>query len=57
MKAERLDLQTALLYRNLSQGIKDSWKYKWDGMRGGFIGGFVGLVPGIGGNIVDWFRL
>ena len=24
-------------------------------MRGGFIGGFIGLIPGIGGNIADWF--
>ena len=36
------------------QGFKDSWKHKWDGLRGGIIGAFIGLVPGLGGNIADW---
>jgi len=36
------------------QGCKDSWTYKWDGLRGGFIGALVGIIPGIGGNIADW---
>ena len=55
MKAERIYLDNAVIKSQLIQGIKDSWKYKWDGLRGGFIGGFVGLIPGIGGNIADWF--
>ena len=36
------------------QGFKDSWIYKWDGLRGGFVGAIVGVIPGIGGNIADW---
>lgn len=36
------------------QGFVDSWKHKWDGLRGGFIGAIVGLIPGLGGNIADW---
>lgn len=36
------------------QGFKDSWKYKWDGIRGGFIGAIIGAIPGIGGNVADW---
>ena len=55
MKAEKIYLDSAKIKSQLVQGIKDSWKYKWDGLRGGFIGGFVGLIPGIGGNIADWF--
>lgn len=55
MKAEKIYLDNAKIKSQLIQGIKDSWKYKWDGLRGGFIGGFIGLVPGIGGNIADWF--
>ena len=55
MKAEKIFLDNAVIKSQLIQGIKDSWKYKWDGLRGGFIGGFVGLIPGIGGNIADWF--
>jgi len=55
MKAQKIQLTKGVIRGQLIQGIKDSWKYKWDGLRGGLIGGFVGLVPGIGGNIADWF--
>jgi len=55
MKSEKIYLDSKKIKSQLIQGIKDSWKYKWDGLRGGFIGGFIGLVPGIGGNIADWF--
>lgn len=55
MKAQKISLTKGVIRGQLIQGIKDSWQYKWDGLRGGFIGGFVGLVPGIGGNIADWF--
>lgn len=55
MKAEKITLDNAKIKSQLWEGVKDSWKYKWDGLRGGFIGGFVGLIPGIGGNIADWF--
>ena len=36
------------------QGIKDSWRYRWDSLRGGAIGAVVGLLPGLGGAISDW---
>lgn len=55
MKAQKISLTNGVIVGQLWQGIKDSWKYKWDGLRGGFIGGFIGLIPGIGGNIADWF--
>tara|TARA_R110000796_G_scaffold60233_7_gene139167 strand:- start:2597 stop:4036 length:1440 start_codon:yes stop_codon:yes gene_type:complete len=55
MRAERIYLDNTEIKSQLLQGIKDSWRYKWDGLRGGFIGGFIGLIPGIGGNIADWF--
>lgn len=55
MKAQKIHLDDSKIRFQLIQGIKDSWQYKWDGLRGGFIGGFVGLIPGIGGNIADWF--
>jgi|TARA_B110000259_G_scaffold12740_1_gene13591 TctA family transporter len=35
-------------------GIKATWKYKWDALRGGAIGAFVGFLPGIGGGVADW---
>lgn len=41
-------------WSQIGQGFLDSWKHKWDGLRGGVIGAFVGLVPGLGGNIADW---
>jgi putative tricarboxylic transport membrane protein len=55
MKAETIYLDNKKIKSQLWQGIKDSWQYRWDGLRGGFIGGFIGLIPGIGGNIADWF--
>lgn len=55
MKTHRVYLDKHDIKQQLIQGIKDSWHYKWDGLRGGFIGGFIGLIPGIGGNIADWF--
>jgi putative tricarboxylic transport membrane protein len=55
MKPEKVYLDNREIRSQLIQGVKDSWKYKWDGLRGGFIGGFIGLIPGIGGNIADWF--
>lgn len=55
MKAEKITLSNGVIVSQLIQGVKDTWKYKWDGLRGGFIGGFIGLIPGIGGAIADWF--
>ena len=45
MKAEKIQLTDGVIVSQLIQGIKDSWKYKWDGLRGGFIGAFIGLIP------------
>lgn len=55
MKAEKIQLTNGVIVSQLIDGIKDTWRWKWDGLRGGLIGGFVGLVPGIGGAIADWF--
>lgn len=55
IKADRIYLDNRKIKTQLWQGIKDSWKYRWDGLRGGVIGGFIGLIPGIGGAIADWF--
>ena len=55
MKAQNIKLTNGIIWSQLIDGVKDTWKWKWDGLRGGLIGGFVGLVPGIGGNIADWF--
>lgn len=55
MKSEKITLDREQIKSQLVQGVKDTWRYKWDGLRGGFIGGFVGLIPGIGGAIADWF--
>lgn len=55
MSTERIYLDNKTIKTQLWQGVKDTWRYKWDGLRGGFIGGFIGLIPGIGGAIADWF--
>ena len=55
MKSEKIHLDNKEIRSQLLQGVKDTWKYRWDGLRGGFIGAFVGLIPGIGGAIADWF--
>lgn len=42
-------------YKNqILKGIKDSFNYYKDGLRGGAIGAIIGLLPGIGGNVADW---
>lgn len=53
-KVESVKVSTQTVWRQIRQGVVDSWKYKWDGIRGGAIGAFVGILPGIGGNIADW---
>ena len=54
-KMQPVRLENKNIASQLRQGIKDSWIYKYDGLRGGLIGGFIGLIPGIGGQIADWF--
>ena len=41
-------------WRQVWEGIVDSWRYKWLGFRGGVVGAVVGALPGLGGNIADW---
>lgn len=53
-KAVTVHVKTADIWRQIKQGVVDSWKYKWDGLRGGAIGAFIGILPGIGGSIADW---
>lgn len=53
-KIETVKLNKHLVNGQIKQGIIDSWRYKWDGLRGGAIGAMVGILPGIGGNIADW---
>ena len=53
-KIEMLYIRTDMIWKQIRRGIKDSWTHRWDGLRGGAIGAFIGLLPGVGGNIVDW---
>lgn len=53
-KADAIHVRTADIWKQIRQGVVDSWKYKWDGIRGGAIGAFIGILPGIGGSIADW---
>lgn len=53
-KVETIKINKQEIRRQMWQGVRDSWKMKWDGLRGGAIGGVIGLLPGIGGNIADW---
>ena len=47
-------INTSQTWKQIAQGAKDSWRYKWDGVRGGLVGAFIGAVPGIGGSVADW---
>jgi TctA family transporter len=53
-KAETIHVRTSDIWKQIKQGIADSWTYRWDGIRGGAIGAFIGILPGIGGSIADW---
>ena len=44
MKAQKIKLTNGIIWGQLIEGVKDTWRWKWDGLRGGPIGGFVGLV-------------
>ena len=53
-KVEIVQTESSKIWGQVRTGIVDSWQCKWDGIRGGAIGAFVGLLPGVGGNVVDW---
>lgn len=53
-RAETTKIEKKDIWRQIWQGFGDSWVHRWDGLRGGAIGGVIGLLPGVGGNIVDW---
>ena len=48
MKAEKIQLTNGVIVSQLIEGVKDTWRWKWDGLRGGLIGGFIGLVQALG---------
>lgn len=53
-KISTITVDSKQVWPQIKQGFVDSWKHKWDGLRGGAIGAMVGILPGIGGNIADW---
>ena len=53
-RVESVVVKKEHVWSQVWQGVRDSWQYRWDGIRGGAIGAVVGILPGIGGNIADW---
>lgn len=53
-KIETIKIETQTIWRQIIQGIQDSWHHRWTGIKGGAIGAFIGMLPGIGGSIADW---
>jgi TctA family transporter len=53
-KIETVEVKRQDIWRQIKQGMQDSWTHRWDGLRGGAIGAVIGILPGIGGNIADW---
>lgn len=53
-KVATVPIDNKSIWPQIIQGFKDSWNHKWDGLRGGAIGAAIGILPGVGGNIVDW---
>lgn len=53
-KIETIRIESATIWSQIRQGMRDSWQHRWDGIRGGAIGAFIGILPGIGGSIADW---
>lgn len=37
-----------------SQGLKDTWMYRWLTLRLAALGAMLGMIPGLGGSVVDW---
>jgi TctA family transporter len=54
VKIEFLKIKSRHIWGQIRQGFIDSWIHRWDGLRGGAVGGVFGMLPGVGGNIVDW---
>ena len=54
VKSQPIIMRSSIIWNQIKQGMKDSWQYRWDGLRGGVIGSVIGLLPGIGGSIADW---
>jgi len=53
-KISTVTINSKDIWPQIFQGFRDSWKHKWDGLRGGGIGAGIGILPGVGGNIADW---
>lgn len=53
-KVEKITLTGKTQWRQIKQGIVDSWQHRWLGLRGGAIGAVIGALPGLGGSIADW---
>lgn len=53
-KFEKVSFHIVNYKQQIIKGIKDSFVFIRDGLRGGVIGAFIGLLPGIGGNVADW---
>lgn len=53
-KISTVPVDSRSIWPQIFQGFRDSWRHKWDGLKGGAIGAFIGLLPGVGGNIADW---
>ena len=41
-------------WQQIIMGVKDTFRFYRDSMRGGVIGSFIGLLPGLGGAMADW---
>lgn len=53
-KIETVVIDAKSIWSQIIQGFKDSWRHRWDGLKGGAIGAGIGILPGVGGNIADW---
>lgn len=53
-KSETIKIEAENIKNQIAEGIRDTWKNFWTGIRGGAIGAFIGILPGIGGSIADW---
>lgn len=53
-RVETARIESNTVWKQITQGLADTWQHKWDGIRGGAIGAVIGILPGIGGSIADW---